>query len=129
MRPNEVRELVFLHRDKKLGKFLTVYADETGPLEVRLEPCGSITGRLVDKTGQPSPNSLMGWIEFRIGRVIHRGWPVATDQNGRFETALVPRVGYSFGRRQPAGEIVLQPGETKDFGDVHSNNNRPVPSN
>jgi hypothetical protein len=115
---------------------MTVHAGETGPLDVRLEPCRSIAGRFVDKAGQPLPNGGISWISHHIGRAPYEGWLVTTDQNGRFETALVPRVRYSFGRRLTVrgmagflGEIALEPGQTKDLGDISPENNQAAPIN
>ena len=52
--PREPRPLVFVHPEKNLGKLLLVRGDEKGPLEVRLEPLGTATGRLVDSKGNPA---------------------------------------------------------------------------
>jgi RNA polymerase sigma factor (sigma-70 family) len=53
--PGRPRSVVFSHPEKKLGKVLVVRAEETGPLEVRLEPCSSATGRILDARGRPWP--------------------------------------------------------------------------
>jgi protocatechuate 3,4-dioxygenase beta subunit len=47
------RVLVFFHQEKKLGKVQVVRGDEAGPLTVRLEPLGALTGRIVDADGRP----------------------------------------------------------------------------
>jgi protocatechuate 3,4-dioxygenase beta subunit len=131
MRPHEVRQVAFVHDEKKLGRILTVHAGQTGPLDVRLEPWGSIKGRLVDKNGQPVAN---GFIELLIENVgLERG--LSTDGKDRFQGPLVPRARYSFGRvpRQGGltshatylGEVTVEPGQEKDVGDVSYDNPRP----
>jgi hypothetical protein len=50
----EPRPVAFVHPEKNLGKLLLVRGDEKGPLEVRLEPLGTATGRLVDSKGNPA---------------------------------------------------------------------------
>jgi RNA polymerase sigma factor (sigma-70 family) len=51
--PRQPRTLVFVHPEKGLGKIQTVRGDETSPLEVRLEPLGALTGRVLDAEGRP----------------------------------------------------------------------------
>jgi RNA polymerase sigma factor (sigma-70 family) len=128
MRPHEVRQVVFTHDEKKLGRILTVHAGETGPLDVRLEPWGSIKGRLVDKKGQPVPNGFIRLLIENIG--LERG--LSADRNGRFQGPLVPRARYSFvrapwGQASDAiylGEVTVESGQEKDVGDVSYDNPR-----
>ena len=51
--PRYPRGLIFYHAEKKLVKIVEVRTDDKGPLVVRLEPFGAITGRLVDAAGKP----------------------------------------------------------------------------
>src|SRR5262249_26290111 len=50
----EPRPVVFLHPEKNLGKLIVVRGNEKEPLEVRLEPLGTATGRLIDSKGKPA---------------------------------------------------------------------------
>ena len=56
LRPGEMRRVLLLHRDRHLGQILELTAPER---EVRrrrtviLEPCGTVTGRIVDGDKQP----------------------------------------------------------------------------
>jgi uncharacterized protein (DUF1501 family) len=53
-RPREGRQLVSYHKDKNLGFFLKdLRGDTSGLLTVKLQPCGSASGRMVDRDGQP----------------------------------------------------------------------------
>jgi protocatechuate 3,4-dioxygenase beta subunit len=130
--PLLARTLVFRHAERRLGKTVRVEATETGPLEVRLEPAASITGRLLDDAGRPRDG-----IEIRVVRVFHDRTRSAradfdppiratTDVEGRFRIdGIVPgtvqkiRAGL---RNNP--EVFLiddwtpEPGEVKDLGEV-----------
>ncbi|HEV3260032.1 MAG TPA: hypothetical protein VG013_24400 [Gemmataceae bacterium] len=51
--PGRPRTLVFWHEEKKLAKAVLVRGNEPGPLTVRLEPLGAVTGLLRDAEGRP----------------------------------------------------------------------------
>jgi hypothetical protein len=53
LRPVESRVLCFIHPEKKLAKVQKISADEKEPLTVRLEPLGTLSGRVVDAEGRP----------------------------------------------------------------------------
>ncbi len=53
LEPGKPRTVVFWHEKAKLARAITVHGDEKAPLKVRLEPRGSLTGRLVDEMGRP----------------------------------------------------------------------------
>jgi RNA polymerase sigma factor (sigma-70 family) len=48
-----VRRLLFLSPDRKFGKAVELGPNERGPLTVKLEPLGALTGRIVDGQGKP----------------------------------------------------------------------------
>jgi RNA polymerase sigma factor (sigma-70 family) len=90
--PGRSRKLVFHHREKALAAGLTIRGDEKGPLTVRLGPCGSVTGRLLDKDNKPVARA-----EVQVGSAGSRGRErkVETDQQGRFRMdGLVPGEQY-----------------------------------
>jgi hypothetical protein len=102
---------------------LTVRGNETGPLEIRLEPCGTITGRIVSKDGLPIPNGWMTPIGV-LGGGIDEDF-ITAGKDGRFERVVLPGWKYSFhvsllpgGKAYPLKEIMLEPGQTLDLGDV-----------
>ncbi len=51
--PTRTRILLFVDAEKKLGKVVTFRGDQEGPLVVRLEPLGTLAGRIVDAEGKP----------------------------------------------------------------------------
>ena len=104
-----------LHEAKHLTKAVELQGSEPSPLTVRLEPAGTITGRLVDAEGQPwagvavtahlsmSPAELWTLPYEALGRtglfgggkneLFTRG--TATDADGRFRIAgLLPGLKY-----------------------------------
>ena len=53
--------LDFIHRGRKLAGSLVLKGDETGDLTVKLQPWGTVVGRVVDEEGKPRTN-----VELRI---------------------------------------------------------------
>jgi hypothetical protein len=119
LNPRGTRELCFHHREIGLGKVLAVRGDESGPLTVRLEPCGSVLGRLVDKSGNPVPGVTV-WLRGGNGP----GVLAKTDREGRFRGALPPGTKCSLrlynSRRslRAAPEVEVESGRDKDLGDL-----------
>src|SRR5207302_1223715 len=62
--PRQPRTLILVHPEKGLAKVQTLRGDEAGPLTVRLEPVGSISGRIVDAEGRP-------WSGLRLEALLH----------------------------------------------------------
>lgn len=100
--------LSFVHRGRKLIGQTTVRPEDKGPLTVRLQPWGALTGRLVDAEGKP------------LSQVkIHLRYPdspdsgmrppdqeIATDRDGRFRVeGLMPNREH---------ELILEHGTNKD---------------
>ena len=91
LHPDESRLVVLMSDDGRSGKLLTVSGSETAPLDVRLERCATVVGRVLDQDAQPVAN-----IQVHITPVqepSQDNWsrdlgPVTTDANGQFETYL-----------------------------------------
>jgi RNA polymerase sigma factor (sigma-70 family) len=112
--PRVKRQLTFQHTAKNLGYWLKELPDEeAGPLLIKLQPCGSISGRLVDADGVPRVTN---------GRV-YIGWPPFTvDKDGRFHVqGIVPGLAYRIQDNERSHNfrdgIVVGPGKDKNVGD------------
>jgi hypothetical protein len=44
LHPERIRQLYFYHKEKNLGRYLELQGEQSGPLKVRLQPCGSVVG-------------------------------------------------------------------------------------
>jgi hypothetical protein len=120
LNPRGSRELFFRHRGKELGKVMTVRGDAAGPLEVKLEPCGVVVGRVVDPAGKPAPNVVL---VFQGGAGLEVD--VAADEDGQFRAALLPGLKYSAaayiqggGGPQRLGDVAAESGQIKDVGKI-----------
>jgi protocatechuate 3,4-dioxygenase beta subunit len=123
LNPRRGHELLFITKDRKLGAFLTLKGAIKEPLTVRLEPCGSVSGRLLDQDGEPVANAV---VRLDVTAPYDSGPPkVKTDSKGRFRfEGIVPGQSHQarFGP-PPFGQYLykpftLKPGENKDLGDV-----------
>jgi protocatechuate 3,4-dioxygenase beta subunit len=120
--PRRARELLFIDKDRKHGAFLTLKGEIKEPLTIQLEPCGSVTGRLLDQDGEPVVGSVVRLdVESPYDSAPAK---VKTDKEGRFRfEGIVPgqRHQARFGP-PPFGQYLykpftLKPAETKDLGD------------
>jgi hypothetical protein len=121
LNPQRPRDLFFRHKGKALGKVLTVQGDEPEPLTVRLEPCGSASGRLVDGRGKGVAGVTVCFLPGGHGQETATA---ATDDEGRFRVFLVPGQAYAFGLSSFRRLLKVVPpaetasGENKDLGDL-----------
>src|SRR5262249_7950079 len=74
------RPLLFYHKEKDLGFYKEISGDEPEPLKVQLQPCGSATGRIVDKDGQPVPELPLYF--YRSRYIGPGGAEAQTDKEG-----------------------------------------------
>jgi hypothetical protein len=130
--PGDVRQLAFVHRQRHLSGSMILHGNVQGPIEVKLGPWGTVTGRLVDAAGQPRPGVELGWKE-NPNRRVEEGpgslpAHVKTDADGRFRVeGLAPGLLYDLdvlvigGSAGPVfKKLSIKPGETRDLGDVMS---------
>jgi len=127
--PKQSRPLFFRHDEKKLAAVVMAKGDETGPLRVRLEPAGIVTGRLIDDDG-PLRSGVTINVNYGKGQFGDRYyWSSLSPTlggDGRFRIeGLIPGVSYELYTRMGntilgefASGLKLQPGETRDLGDV-----------
>jgi RNA polymerase sigma factor (sigma-70 family) len=119
--PERPRELLFLHRDRQLGELLRLRGDETEPLVVRLEPLGTIRGRIIDRRGRPVSGVS---VSFQVHAGNGMNVRAETDLEGQFRGALVPGQKYALSLSVPRrllGEVdalEVGSGRSKDLGDL-----------
>jgi RNA polymerase sigma factor (sigma-70 family) len=129
--PDAKRALLFYHEAKQLAGAFRIKPDEAGPVTVRLERCGTLTGRLVDAGGLPQAGAQLKWYrpteggdaQFEKGSLPS---PIKTGKDGRFRVAgLVPGLKYSLYLTKgsvvagwPVSGATTKAGEVKDLGDV-----------
>src|SRR5262249_39395396 len=53
LEPSKPRRVTIAHEGRKLVGSVYLKGDEAGPITVRLQPWGTITGRMVDEEGRP----------------------------------------------------------------------------
>jgi RNA polymerase sigma factor (sigma-70 family) len=133
--PGSPRRAFFFHVGRRLAGSVLVRGDEAGPLTVRLQPWGVVTGRIVDHRGEPRPAVLTNLYPNRDPEagMLPRRATVGTDGRFRFE-GLVPGLRYSasvledggfFGNRLAFRGLRVGPGETRDLGDVEPQRDDP----
>jgi len=126
--PRRPRSVLFQHLEKGLIGVAQPPKHMGDSITVQMQPGANVTGRLIDSNGQPRAGVELE-VSFRSKqRPIWSRYstePLMTDRDGRFHMkALLP--GYDFRLSEddedPRGELVfgaeLQPGQTKDLGDV-----------
>jgi hypothetical protein len=122
--PSRPRRVIVTHVARKLIGTAYLRGDESGPLTIRLQPWGTIAGRVVDEDGQPLKgreiHSIDGIFPKRpdVQGILPDDVWVGRDGRFRIER-LVP--GLQYGARLDGElfrDVTLAPGEVKDLGDL-----------
>ncbi len=126
--PKHPRLVCFAHWEKKLAGSMVLRGDQKGPITVKLQPWGTVNGRLLDADGKPIQNATLWFTEVPRGKVgqpraldvgLHVVERVArpgnpspdprTDEEGRFKVeALVPGLKYNLALVDERGAIELE---------------------
>jgi hypothetical protein len=131
LEPGQPRRVTITHEGRKLIGSVYLKGDEAGPMTVRLQPWGTLTGRIVDEEGRPrggvSLNTLFAYLidrQPRTDRGTLPGLPIGRDGRFRVEKP-VPGLKYGGGasegymyRGNLFRDVVLAPGEVRDLGDL-----------
>jgi hypothetical protein len=123
--------LLFYDEGKQLAGACVGEPDGSGPVTIKLERCGTLTGRLISDDGRPRAGVWLssdrpckeGDSRFEKGSLPGG---TRTDPDGRFRlSGLVPGMKYSlnFCRDemivgQAVKAVITKAGETRDLGDV-----------
>ncbi len=132
--PSGPYRLDFFHHGRKLVGSLRLTGQETGGLSVKLQPWGTVIGRVVDAEGKPRNDvTISGALPIRPdperGMLDNQATVDAkttVDAHGRFRIdGLVPGVKYDANGGSPNWfdglvfkDVQVGPGEVKDLGDL-----------
>jgi len=136
------RSLLFYHPEKRLSKLVRVKADEGAPLTVRLEPAGTMTGRVLDAEGRPLAG-LSVLLDFNRSVLVNKHIPfeyltsttplptqtaAKTDDAGRFRLeGVIPGLQYNLfvsegglGTKSVVRlkDVSVESDKNKDLGDL-----------
>jgi RNA polymerase sigma factor (sigma-70 family) len=132
--PNVPRWFFFFHREKQLAAAARLTGNEPKDFAIRLQPCATLKGRIVDSEGRPREGlALAGALEGEQDDPGERRggfWGAKTDKQGRFCIAgLIPGLQWKAIRIQEGNmltgqilrNVTFQAGQTKDLGDLQVN--------
>jgi RNA polymerase sigma factor (sigma-70 family) len=125
------RSLVLLHPEKQLGAVVTVKPDKKGPVVVKLEALGALTGTLRDADGEPVVGAaVLISPAARVGQSLYQDrvalWkPATTGSDGKFTLpGIVAKMPFYVRVRKgnntyggPIGKRTVKPGEKLDLGE------------
>lgn len=144
LHPDRARRITFVKEDRKLIGFLLARGDGETPYTVRLRPWAAVTGRIVDEDGkalsatatpgkQETEASLSMGTRLRIAGHddldVGEFPEIRSKSGGRFRVErLVPGQRYGADVYRGMGwyagiafeNLVLQPGEVRDLGDIRT---------
>jgi hypothetical protein len=125
---DRLRQVTFRHKDRNLTAVLLARGDTDEPITVVMQSPATVTGRLVLQDGRPMKNPHLAMRATDTGAdVLRLGKPAS---NGRFRIEeLIPGLSFASVNSgdvvrfvtvdgQAIENIVLQPGEVRDVGDV-----------
>ncbi len=126
-----LRSLVFLHSARKLAGWIDLKADETGPIQVALQPWASAVGQVVDGAGKPRGDVPLHILVRRPrlggGQINHMPETIRTGADGRFRLeGLASGLPYELffwaapgqGTSQRFAIEPVRPGEARDLGTI-----------
>jgi RNA polymerase sigma factor (sigma-70 family) len=133
--PSSPRRVIVMHEGRKLIGTALLKGNKTGPVTIKLEPWGSVAGRIVDDEGRPRKDMFIGSLGGSHNKhpethdiVPRSDWNngIRVGDDGRFMVeGLVPGLKYSANARsgfEDYGDlfvdVTVAPGEAKDLGDL-----------
>jgi beta-lactamase regulating signal transducer with metallopeptidase domain len=131
LHPDRVQHITFVKEDRQLIGLLLARGDGESPYTVRMQPWGTVTGRVVDENGKPLadagnslPDTGLSIKADGSGSCEEAGG--TADAQGRFRAeGLIPGLSYSaeiYHHSRLIGtafeKLVLRAGEVRDLGDI-----------
>jgi hypothetical protein len=128
--PQETRTFVIAQAQRKIARLFTLADDEkpASEMTIKLEPCATVRGRLLDEDGSPVKNVGVRASAIRNGRAVLELFPLETETNadGRFECNLpVGGENYTIDAYRAKGGFVtvarnvpFSPEKTIDLGEI-----------
>jgi len=123
--PDRPRDLFFHHPERKLAGYYRLEGKPPVPLTIRLQPAGSIRGRLMDDSGNPISGITLAGEGVPSENYGNAALRIGTDEGGRFHIrGLIPGRKYTVfgsGNRKYGrvlADATVEAGQTKDVGDV-----------
>ncbi|MEN1678504.1 MAG: M56 family metallopeptidase [Planctomycetota bacterium] len=133
----EDRTLLIYHPERRLGKALQLSAqDSPDEVSVRLEPCVTVRGQIVDGGEIPLSGARIRFSPRPGGDFSPELVEITTDEQGRFEqTGVLPGTSYNVYLESArirfkvlAEDLAITPGEKIDLGTIDvSTDERPKP--
>ncbi|MEM6471205.1 MAG: M56 family metallopeptidase [Planctomycetota bacterium] len=123
--PDGKRQVVLMHRKRKLGRAFWI-TSENRLENIRLQPCATLSGRLLDGDKQPVANVSVRVTPMQTqdnwSRILAE---TKTDSDGAFTVLLPPGVSYRvwhFSGRGPNFDVQVTPeaNATYDVGDLRN---------
>ena len=93
--PGETRQILVHAPGKRMGAVAQIKAEAESPIQLSMEPTGSLVGKIVNKDGDPQPGLLLRF-EIADGEGFQEiASEIFTDANGRFEKpSLIASLAY-----------------------------------
>src|SRR5262245_1115390 len=139
LEPSKPRQVIAASRDGKYAASRFVRTDDPQPKAIRLEPTGSLSGRLLDaSTGRPLAG-YAAWLayphkeDYEGMLVVWLGERVKTAADGRFRIGgVIPGLGAAIELQEPVQpgaaaqafqpnslqDLVVRAGEVRSLGDI-----------
>jgi hypothetical protein len=128
LHPDYVKRVTFIKDDRQLIGFLLARGDGDAPYTVRMQPWGTVNGRIVDENGK-ALSDAPPVIAIDSNPDVGLHGELNTDAEGRFRIEqLIPDVRYNAKVYRGPGtfaglafeDLVLSPGEVRDLGDIRT---------
>jgi len=119
------RDLFFYHAETDLGGHYRLEGEAPAELTIKLQPTGSVRGRLLDEQGDRLAGVMLTGAGIAGDNFGETKFRLATDAEGRFlirgllpgrEYTVMARSDAVFGRALV--DVTVEAGQTKDVGDV-----------